>query len=128
MSISNSGGADILNKEWNTTTYTPAATRYLGFRKNGTELTSINSPGYARIAITLNTTNFPLTTTPVIANAVAFATPAATGTWLEADEVAIFDASTGGTARYTGLLDQPFTMVNGQVRSFAAGALRIRLI
>jgi hypothetical protein len=61
-------------------------------------------------------------------NGTAFSTPTATADWLEADEVAIFVASSGGTARYTSLLDSPFTLRTGTFRTFAAGALRIRLI
>lgn len=126
MPISNAGGAEILNKEFNTANYTPAVTYYIGFRGAGTELTG---NGYARIAVTLNTTNFPTISTTLMTNGAVFSTPQATGgDWLEADEVAIFIASSGGTPRYTGLLDSPFTLLNGQTRSFAAGALRVRFI
>jgi hypothetical protein len=125
MAISNAGGADILNKEWNATNYTPAVTYYIGFRNNGTELTG---GSYARIAVTLNTTNFPATSTTLMTNGTVFSTPTATSDWLEADEVAIFVASSGGTARYTGLLDAPFTLRTGTFRTFGVGSLRIRLI
>lgn len=125
MGISNAGGADILNKEWNATDYTPAVAYYIGFRNNGTELTG---NGYARISVTLNVTNFPTTTTTLMSNGVAFSTPTATGNWLQADEVAIYTVSSGGSPRYADLLDAPFTLLTGQKRTFGVGALRIRLI
>ena len=125
MPISNAGGTDILNKDFNTANYTPAVTYFIGFRNNGTELTG---GAYARISVTLNATNFPTTTTTLMSNGVAFSTPTATSNWLEADEVAIYTASSGGTPRYTGLLDAPFTLLTGQKRTFGIGALRVRLI
>jgi len=125
MPISNAVGAEILNKEWNATNYTSPATYYVGFRNNGTELTG---GGYARIEVTANTTNFATTSTTLMSNATAFSTPTASADWLEADEVAIYTASSGGTARYTGMLDAPFTLRTGTKRTFGIGALRIRLI
>src|SRR5690242_9522016 len=122
MPIANSGAAALLNKDWNRTDFTPAATYYIGFRNNGTELTNGDSPGYARISVTLNTTNFPLITGNILTNATSFSTPDASANWLEADEVAIYTASSGGSPRYTGLLDQPFQLLTGQHRSFRAGA------
>jgi hypothetical protein len=125
MGISNAAGASILNKEFNAANYSPAATLYIGFFHNGTELTG---GSYARIAVTVDTDSFPTTTTTLISNGEAFETPQASADWSEADEVGIFVASSGGTARYRSLLDSPFTVLNGQKRSFGIGALRIRLI
>lgn len=125
MPISNTGGAEILNKEWNATNYTSTVTYYVGFFNNGTELTG---GSYSRISITANTTNFPTTSTTLMTNGTAFETPTATADWLEADEVGIFTASSGGTARYRGLLDAPFTLRTGTKRTFGVGALRVRFI
>lgn len=128
MPISESGGADIANKELGGTNYTEPTSYWVGFRNNSTELTDGDSPGYLRVEVEVNTTNFPAVTGRIISNAVAFSTPDASGNWLQADEVALYTASSGGTPRYTGLLDQPFTLLTGQHRTFGVGALRIRYL
>jgi hypothetical protein len=128
MPIGAAAGAPILNKEFNGTDYANLTSYWIGFRSSGVELTSGDSPGYARIEVEVNTTNYPLTSTTLISNAVAFSTPQATGPWLEADEIVLYDASTAGNIRYSGLLDQPFAMVTGKTRSFGVGALRVRFI
>lgn len=129
MPISEAGGADIANKEFGGTDYSEPTSYWVGFRNNGTELTTGNSPGYVRVEVAVNTTNFPTVAGRTISNAVAFVTPdATTGAWLEADEVALYTASSGGTPRYTGLLDQPFIVQTGKHRTFGVGALRIRYL
>lgn len=126
MSISDAAGADFLNLDFNGASYTPPATWYVGFRGNGTEL---SGNGYARIALTADSTNFPVTATKSITNGVEFETPVATGgDWAQADEVGLWDASTGGSPRYYDLLDAPFTLLNGRKRTFEISALQIKLI
>jgi hypothetical protein len=111
-------------KDFGGTNYTPPATWYVAFRNLGAELTGNN---YSRIAITNNTTNWPVSTTNIFSNGVAFVTPTASGgDWLEADEAVLYDASTGGNAWYEEPLDEPFTLLNGQARQFDIGVLRIR--
>lgn len=128
MPISEAGGADIANKEFGGTDYSEPTSYWVGFRNNGTELTDGDSPGYERTEVEVNTTNFPATSGRTISNAVAFSTPDAEGDWLQADEVALYTASSGGTPRYTGLLDQPFVLLTGKHRTFGVGALRIRFL
>lgn len=131
MPISDTAAENLLNKDFGGDDYTPITSYWIGFRNNGTELTDGDSPGYARTEVEVNTTNFPTTATRQISNAVAFSTPPAgnaTGNWLQADEVVLYDAETSGNLRYSGLLDQPFSMVTGQRREFGIGALRIRFI
>lgn len=125
MSITNYAGSRHLNKDFNGTNYTPPATWYVGFRNNGVEL---SGNGYARIALTANVTNFPTTSTTVISNGVEFTTPVASGDWDQADEVGLWDASTAGNLWVYDLLDAPFTLLNGRQRTFAIGALQIRMI
>lgn len=126
MSISDVAGADLLNLDFNGASYTPPATWYVGFRGNNVEL---NGNGYARIALTANSTNFPVTATRSITNGVEFETPQASGgDWAQADEVGLWDVSTGGSPRYYDLLDAPFTLLNGRKRTFEAGALTIKMI
>ena len=126
MSITNYAASRHLNKDFNGTNYTPPATWYVGFRGNGVEL---SGNGYARIALTANGTNFPTTSTNVISNGVEFSTPQASGgDWGQADEVVLYDALTSGNLWYYDLLDAPFTLLNGRQRTFAIGALQIKLI
>lgn len=126
MSISDDAGADFLNLDFNGASYTPPATWYVGFRGNGSELSGF---GYARVALTTNSTNFPVTAVKVISNGVEFETPEASGgDWAQADEVGLWDASTGGDPRYYDLLDAPFTLLNGRKRTFAVGAMQIKMI
>lgn len=126
MSISDAAGADLLNLDFNGASYTPPATWYVGFRGSGVEL---SGNGYARIALTANSTNFPVTSTKTITNGVEFETTVATGgDWGQADEVGLWAASTGGSPRYYDPLDAPFTLLDGRKRTFEAGALSIKLI
>lgn len=128
MPIGLTGATDVLNKEFGGTDYTPKTSYWIGFRSGGIELTDGDSPGYVRIESVNNTTNWPATSTNTKQNGTAITTPQADGNWLEADEVVLYDASTAGNVRYSGLLDQPFTLTTGQSRSFAEGALKVRAI
>jgi len=124
MGIAASRAADILNKEFNGTNYTPTATWYVGLRGAGTELTG---GSYARVSVTANSTNFPVISgTNIIVNGTAITFPQATADWSQADEVALYTASSGGSPIYTGALDSPVTVKTGQTRSFAAGDLKIK--
>lgn len=125
MAITAFASAKHLNKDFGGTNYTQPATWYVAFRNLGVELSGNN---YSRIAITNNTTNWPVITANIMSNGVAFATPTASGgDWLEADEAVLYDAPTGGNAWYEEPVDEPFTVLNGQARNFDVGALRIRL-
>lgn len=115
-----------LNRDFNGAAYTPPATWYVGFRQNGVELTG---NGYARTPLTANSTNWPTTTTSVMTNGVEFVSATASGgNWIQADEVGLYDASTSGNLWYWDLLDAPFTLTEGRFRTFAIGALQIRMI
>lgn len=125
MSILAAQAAQILNKELNGTNYSAVATWYIGLLSGGTELTG---SGYARVAVTADTTSFPATSTNSITNGIAITFPAASADWLAADEVGLFIASSGGTAKYRGNLDPTVTVRSGQTREFKAGELTIRMI
>lgn len=115
-----------LNRDFNGAAYSPPATWHIGFRNSGTEL---SGNGYARIPLTANTTNWPTTATTVMSNGVVFTTATASGgDWLQADEVALYDAATLGNLWYWDLLDAPFTLAETRFRTFAIGALQIRMI
>ena len=125
MSILAAEAAQILNKIFGATNYTPATTYYIGLLSGGTEL---SGGSYARVSVTNNTTNFPNISTNEMVNGVAIAFPQASADWATADEVAVFLASSGGTARFRGPLDSTVTVRTGQTRSFAAGDFKVRLI
>jgi hypothetical protein len=124
MSILAAEAAQILNKIFGATNYTPAATYYIGLRAGGTEL---SGGSYARVAVTNNTTNFPNVAANIMVNGTAITFPQATADWTTADEEAIYVASSGGSPRFAGALDYPVTVRTGQTRSFAAGDLKVRI-
>lgn len=117
--------AKHINHDFNGAEYAHPATWHVGFRQNGVEL---SGNGYARIAKTSDTTNWPTTTTNIMTNGTAITTPQASGDWNEADEVALYDAASGGNLWYWDQLDAPFTMLTGQTRTFPAGALQIKML
>ena len=115
-----------LNHDFNGAEYSHPTTWYIGFRAASVEL---SGNGYARTALTANTTNWPTTATNVMSNGVQFTTATASGgNWAQADEVALYDASSGGNLWYWDLLDAPFTLLETRFRTFPAGALQIRMI
>lgn len=125
MPISAVEAAQILNKVFGGTNFTAEATWYVGLRSGGVELTG---SGYARVGLVNNTSNWTTTSNNEKVNAVAITFPAASAGWLTADEVALYVASSGGTAKYTGVLDQTVTVPSGQTRAFAAGDFKVRLV
>lgn len=125
MPILASHAAQILNKEFGGTNYTTEITFYVGLRAGGTELTG---GSYARVAVTNNTTNFAAVAANIKVNSVAITFPQATTDWATADEVALYIASSGGTPKYTGTLDNTVAVKTGQTRSFAAGDLKIKFL
>ena len=86
--------------------YTPPATVYFavysatpGDAGGGTELVTGTSPGYARVAVTNNATNFPAASAgaKTVGVDVTFPTNSGGGAaWVAAVAWAILDASTGG--------------------------------
>jgi hypothetical protein len=100
--------AKVLDHVLGATTFTPPATVYLALFSalpsdsgGGTELTTGTAPGYARVAVTNNATNFPAAfgTSPTSKKlGVAQSFPANSGgsAWPNAIGWAMFDASTGG--------------------------------
>ncbi len=125
MPILASHAAELLNKDFGSTNYTPPATWYVGLKSSGTELTG---SGYARVAVVNNVTNFPNVAANIMVNATAITFPAASADWLTVDEVALYIASSGGTAKFTGVLDSPVSVISGQTRQFAINDLKIKFI
>jgi hypothetical protein len=96
----------ILDEILGATNWTPPATVYLGmystaptgYGTGGTEFTSGAEAGYARKAVTNNSTNFPNASAGVKSTGVdqTFATNSGGSAWANAVAFGIFDASTGG--------------------------------
>jgi hypothetical protein len=124
MSILAAEAAQILNKVFGGTNFSSEATWYVALRAAGTEL---SGGSYARVSVTNDTTSFPNISTNEMVNGVAITFPQATADWTSADEVALYTASSGGTARFVGSLDNPVTVRTGQTRQFAAGDFKVRL-
>ena len=91
--------AALLDHFFGATVKTAPVTFYVKLMSAGVELTG---NGYARLAITNNTTNFPNTAARLKALAVAAAFAAATGAWSSVDGWELMDASSGGNAWLSG--------------------------
>jgi len=123
MPILTTHAAQILNKEFGGTNYTSEVTWFVGLRAGGTELTG---SGYARVSVTNSVGNWATISANIKVNSIAITFPQASADWLSADEVALYVASSGGTPKYTGVLDTVVIVRSGQTRSFAAGDLKIK--
>ncbi len=94
----------LLNKIFNAAALTFPTTVYVGLYTSapndtggGTE---VSGGSYLRKAVTLDATNFPVTTTGVIANAIEIAFAQATNTWGTIVAAGLFDAQTAGNLLY----------------------------
>ena len=116
MPIATAEAAQILNDEF------VGVTWYIGLRAGNVELPSTGN--YSRVAYS----DWATTSTNVMPNPTPFAFDQATADWNPADEVALYTASSGGSPKYTGSLDNPVIVRTGQTRSFAAGDIKIKLI
>jgi hypothetical protein len=97
--LTDSAVAALLDKLFGNTDFTPPATFYIALTSGGTEL---SGSGYARVAVTNNTTNFANTASrqKLLQQIESFA--AATANWSNVDGWALYDASTNGTAWVSG--------------------------
>lgn len=113
--------------------YTPPGTYYVALFStaptDSTAGTELSGNGYARVAVTNNTTNFGAAGSggAARANATAITFPTATGAWSAATSWAFMDASTAGNNLVYGDLTTPKTLASGDTASFAIGALSIAL-
>lgn len=100
----------ILNWIYNAASYTPPATLYLALwtttltaASTGSTGTEASYTGYARVAITANTTNFPTSSGgAAITNGTAITFPPNAGTLQTMTYAELVDASTAGNALYFG--------------------------
>lgn len=119
----------VLNSIFNATTFSPPATLYaalwtstLNAASTGATSGEASYTGYARVAVTANTTNFPLSASgAAIQNATAITFPANAGSLNTVTFFAILDAATTGNILYWGSItstainpgDTPQVNING---------------
>jgi len=91
----------------------------------GTEVNT-SGTGYARVAVTNNTTNFPTIISGSKSNGTAINFPLCGPTaWGTITAFGIYDASTAGNLLFWGDLTTPRSVLNGDTPRFAVGALVI---
>jgi len=133
--MSNYLQAKVLDYVLGDTSYSPPGTVYVALYSvaptnagGGTEATG---SGYARAAVTNNTTNWSNATgsSPTTkANGTAVTFAAATGDWSSAANMVafgIFDALTSGNLLWWGPLSENKPVLNGDTPSFAISAISI---
>lgn len=103
------GGLDLVGQG-----YTPPATVYFALfavaptdSGGGTEFDGTTEPGYARVALTNNATNFPNASAAAktVGVAVTFPTNSGGSAWTNAIAWALMDASTGGHILWWGTMN-----------------------
>lgn len=87
------GGPDLVRPS---TYYLAAFTVAPNDAGGGTE---VSASGYARLAVTNNSTNFPSASAGVKSNGVAYEWPEAVANWGTVVAIGVFDALTGGNLR-----------------------------
>ena len=114
----------------NGTAYSFPATVYVALfttqPSGGTGGTEADYTGYARVAMTVGTTDFTaVSTTGEVKNAIVVNFPTNTGTAQTVVGYGLFDASTAGNLLTDNTLTSSQTINNGASASFAAGALTL---
>jgi hypothetical protein len=85
--------------------------------------TEVSGGGYARVAVTNNTTNFPAASNGSKSNGTTISFPTATADWGTVVAVGIFDAATAGNLLFWANLTTSKTIQNGDTAQFSAGSL-----
>jgi hypothetical protein len=123
---------ELLDKEFGAVNYTPPASHWLALYSvapaadgsGGTELPF--SDDYARVEIPNDKTSWTTASAKSVTNAIELAFPQANGgDWPAAVAVALKTASTGGTVRAHGALEESVTIRDGKTASYDIGALEI---
>jgi hypothetical protein len=91
-----------------------------------TACTEPSGNGYARVAVTASTGNWPITANSV-ANGAVITFPAATGSWSTITYFQIYDALTVGNPLWYGALTSSQTISSGATPSFAISSLSVQL-
>ena len=100
-----------------TSAYTDSAT--------GSSMSEVSGGGYARVAVTNDTTNWPNASGGQKSNGEVFTFPTATGNWGTVQSFYIVDASSGGNCLYGADLTVARTIASGDTASFAVNSIVI---
>jgi hypothetical protein len=112
-------------------TFTPPATLYFALYTSAPSDsgggTQASGTGYARVAVTNNTTSFPgcNATTGVTLNGVVVQFPTAGASWGTVTHWGIFDADTAGNLLVWGALTTSRAIVTGDTPRFNVGAFSV---
>ena len=122
----------LLDLVFSNTAYTIPSTLYIGLSTKaptqaGSNFTEPSGNGYARVAVTNNSTNWPAASNGAKSNANAITFPQATGSWGTVTHFGIFDAATNGNLLAWGTLSQSKAISAGDTPYFAAGSLTLNL-
>lgn len=122
----------LLDLVFSNTAYTVPSTLYIGLSTTaptqaGGNFTEPSGNGYARVAVTNNSTNWPAASNGSKNNANAITFPQATGSWGTVTHFGIFDAATSGNLLAWGALSQSKAISAGDTPYFAAGSLTLNL-
>ena len=118
----------VLDHVLGNTTYTPAATIYVGLwtaddgLESGTVTSEVSGGSYARQSIT-----FSAATGGSADSSATVTFPAATANWGTITHVALMDASTGGNVLFHGSVTTSKTIESGDTFQISAGNLTISL-
>lgn len=93
----------------------------------GGNITEPSGNGYARVAVTNNSTNFPNASGGAKANGTAITFPQASGSWGTVTDFFISDASSGGNIYAYGALAVAKAVTSGDTLSIPIGDLDITL-
>lgn len=131
MSLSNLAENKILNAVFNGASLGSPGTYYVALHTGDPGETGTNAEatytGYARKAVVVNTTNFPTTSSGLIANGVAITHNPCTGGSDAITHFSLWDALTAGNCWGSGALTSTFNVSNGVTPSFGVGALTVTL-
>lgn len=122
----------VLNYMFSKTAYTAPATLYVGLSKadpgdTGSMTNEPSGNAYARVAVTNNTTNFPLAVNGAKKNGTKITFPEATGSWGTITHFFLADAAINGNMIGSGELLLSKTIDSGDVFYFDVNDLVITL-
>jgi len=124
---------DILNGILQDPAYAGYATMHIGLstttpNEDGTGFTEPVGNAYARVATTGADWGPATGTAPAVKSTTAVKTfPTATGSWGTVTWFGLFTAASGGTPKWTGQLTTQRAVASGDVASFQAAALQLKL-
>lgn len=120
----------LLNAIFGDVTYDAPNTYYIGLStttptNTGTNVTEPSGNGYARVAVTNNTTNWPSASGRSKSNGAPFTFPTATGSWGTVTHFVLYDAATAGTFQGWCALTTSQAIVTDNTPVFPSGAITV---